>query len=139
MDCVCRRVIASLRARLQVAILALLAISLFSGGARAGSRYFVCNAMQEVRSEPCCKRPDQGAQQEVVDCGCCGAQRVAALPPALLGTRAEIPTASLTGLLPPPPLAFARALALAPRSAAMDRLLRPPRSSRLALLMVFRN
>jgi hypothetical protein len=136
---VSHRVIAVLRARIRVAILALIAVSLFSGGARAGSRYFVCNAMQEVRSEPCCKRPDQGAQQEVVDCGCCGAHRVAALPPALLGARAEIPTASLTGLLPPSPLAFARALALAPCSAAMDRLLRPPRSGRLALLMVFRN
>ncbi len=138
MNCVSRRVIAPLRARVRVAILALIAVSLFSGGARAGSRYFVCNAMQEVRSEPCCKRPDQAAQQEVVDCGCCGAHRVAALPPALLGTRTEIPTASFAGL-PQSPVALARALALAPCSAATDRLLRPPRSSRLALLMVFRN
>ena len=120
------------------AVVALLAISVFSGAARAGSRYFFCNAMQESRSEPCCKRTPAPTSQADADCACCRAHSVPGLPSALMGKSVGVPDGIWVGLAPRAPRLLPPAHSLPP-----PRFIRPqtgpPRLPHLALLMVFRN
>jgi hypothetical protein len=124
----------------RLALAALLAISLFSANARAGSLYFFCSAMGEVRSERCCAPAPRTAstERELLDCPCCQAHRVDRLPN---GTSTRLSTPDVTS-----PGAHAPAVLLeplSPRLAASVWTRRPPtgppRVTDTSRLMVFRN
>jgi hypothetical protein len=123
-----------------MAIMALLAISLFSGNARAGSLYFFCDAMQEARSEPCCarERTAPAGQLDVLDCPCCRAHRVDPLPRAVTAALASIVAAS-PWVLAPSIAALLQASPVAPASWTRRRQTGPPRATDPCRLMVFRN
>ena len=121
--------------------LALLSLVVTLGVLRAGSSYLYCAAMEEVRTEECCKRPcDDGS----ADCSivahhdCCAMKKLRALPSAMVDGAHAIPAAPLLTIQAPPPLLM---VATATKGAPA-RLLRgstgPPRpSERPARLQVF--
>jgi len=75
----------ALPVRLRLGLLAALALCLFAGPARTGTAIFFCDAMQEVRAEPCCRRAvAESAQIESVDCSCCHMWLARAVPPYIL-------------------------------------------------------
>jgi len=122
----------------RLAILALLAISVFSASARAGSRYFFCNMMQESRTEPCCRRTPAPTSQADADCACCRAHRVPGLPSGLSARLVRVPEEIGVAVAPQAPRLLPPA-----HSVPSPRFIRPqtgpPRLPNLALLMVFRN
>jgi hypothetical protein len=112
-------------------------LSLVLGAARAGSRYFFCSAMQQVRSDACCHRATGPVPEiDAFHCDCCTAHRVAALPHALLEARGSTPPAALSVLLPRPsqlsPVGVDRPRRWTPHPRAG-----PPRTTDHARLMVF--
>ncbi len=106
---------------------------LASSAAHAGTRYFYCHAMDEMRAGRCCSpsvgaadaHPPQGSPQvTIVDAECCSARTlpvgpratrpdaplppaaplVAVVPPLDLGVRIHAPAASVRGLRAPSPV-----------------------------------
>jgi hypothetical protein len=112
-------------------------LSLLFGVARAGSRYFFCSVMQQVREDACCHRAAAPVSEiDVADCDCCKAHRVAALPPALLEARGLTPPSPLAVLTPPLPELSPHGVARPPRWMPRPRA-GPPRATDHARLMVF--
>jgi hypothetical protein len=112
-------------------------LSLVFGAARAGSRYFFCSVMQQVRADACCHRATAPvAEIDVADCDCCKGHRVAALPQALLEVRGSTPPPAVSVLLPEPlqlsPMGVVGPQCWTPRAGAG-----PPRMTDHARLMVF--
>jgi hypothetical protein len=113
-----------LGARVHLAVLALVAMSMIAGTASAGSSYFFCSLMGEQRDEPCCSKSQASSSQvDDADCGCCHRITVAMLPNARLATPARIAHAPASATLP------ARAISTSRSAVAEERIrISPPRS-----------
>ena len=101
----------------QVALMALslvVAVAIF----RAGTSYVYCAAMNEVRSDECCKSPfaDGGSACAVyAPHDCCAVKKLGALPSGAALAAHDVPSAPLLMVhLPPPPPVIAAAEKLAP-------------------------
>jgi hypothetical protein len=132
-----RRLLQSLGMTVRWAVAVACALSLVLGGALAGSRYVFCSVMQQVRADACCHRPASPVSEiDVVECGCCKAHRLTALPHALAETRGSVPPSPLAVLSP-------SQLQVAPKGIARQRpwtarpRAGPPRTTDHTRLMVF--
>jgi len=117
----------ALRAHARHAFLTLLSVLLLNGALSAGSRYFFCQVMAELRAAPCCvKAASHGAMQiEGADCACCHAEALPRLPIALRS--APPPSLDAPELCAPDPAA--RSLRIEPAGAHVRALWRaPPRA-----------
>jgi hypothetical protein len=112
-------------------------LSLIFGVAQAGSRYFFCSVMQQVREDACCHRAAAPLNEiDVADCDCCKAHRVAALPHALLEARGSTPLSPFALLPTTVPQRSLNGVAHPPRWTPRPRA-GPPRATDHARLMVF--
>jgi hypothetical protein len=80
--------------RLRISLFFLLALSMLSATARAGSRYFFCSTMGEARTDACCThRADQSSTSPAVEKtthACCESHVVAKLPPSTLESAVRV-------------------------------------------------
>jgi hypothetical protein len=133
-----RRLSRSLRIGARWAVAVACALSLVFGAARAGSRYFFCSVMQQVRADACCHRASAPVSEiDVVDCDCCKAQRAAALPQALLEARGSAPPSPYAALSPAPLVLFPKVVVRPQRWAPRTRAGPPLTTTDHARLMVF--
>jgi hypothetical protein len=93
----------ALAAPLRMGVLCVVVVALFLGTVRAQTASFFCQAMQEVRTEPCCRRvASEQAGIESTDCGCCRLRVSPALrasPPDVAGPTPQVVAATLVALL----------------------------------------
>jgi hypothetical protein len=95
------------RAIVRVAMLAVLAVSVFAATVRAGTQHYFCSMMQEQRSEPCCDRQhDSPFLPEVRDRPCCESVTVDALPSGAATQLPRVNPAPLMAVVPGSPLAM---------------------------------
>jgi hypothetical protein len=134
--------------RLAVALTALLTtFALVSGFVHANGRYFYCEAMGLMATDPCASaaprdernaRPPTEARRGHGDC--CEVVSLPSLPQGTTSASSAVPLPALVAAMPPAPLPVVQAGApRAPLDRAVLRLRAPPRSAAQARaqLMVF--
>ena len=131
---------------LRAAVHAILAVALFFGMVHAGSRYFYCEALGLLPTDPCAQAPSDdhgksplGTVSERTD-DCCEVITLAAMPRAAQATGFTIAPAACVAVLPAlGPASAADLVPSAPRDRAFDRWRPPPRAPNdaRAQLMVF--
>lgn len=130
--------------RLAVAFTSLVvSLALLTGLARAGDRYFYCDAMGMLATDPCAQVSDDEDAAIAVHpqhLDCCEVRTLPSIPTGTEAAARSVPPATLTAILPPPAFPIVR-LAVRPRAPAFAferwrSAPRPPGEAR-ARLMVF--
>jgi hypothetical protein len=124
-----------------------LPVVLISGAARAGGRYFYCEAMGMLQWDPCAERSGSRPADDPVDTvaphhmDCCQVGMLPSLPEGSTVATPSVPPPPLTAVVPVRELRMAHSARLAGPSAvaALERSRPPPHSAaeRRTALMVF--
>src|SRR5579859_6652576 len=132
------RIGAGLPRRLAVALASLLtAFALVCGFAHANGRYFYCEAMGLMATDPCASAasrdvrdasPESEARRGHTDC--CEIMRLPSLPQGTASASPAVPPPGLVAVVPAAVLSDVAPVALRPRAAlALSRWRAPPRSA----------